>query len=417
MAEGRRAIRHGAALACTVVCAAGALVLVPLNGGVVHGATATWNGLTEVFTWVAPMTFASVLGVLIAARRPGNPLAVVFLAVGLAGSFAALADQYAGYALVARPGSVPFGVGARICSFVAFALSWFLGGVLIPALFPNGRLVSRRWRFGVWLGALGAFAWSLLVTLPNAFEGDEFLGNVPGVSNPLAVPAAAELVNAVSGFGVLALFAGMFLAVISMVVRALRSHGDERQQVKVVAYTVAIVVLLQLIVANIQEQLGLPYAVFSIVSFFTTLAVPASIAIAVLRYRLYDVDRWINRTVVYLTVMAILAGFYTVVIVSLGSITNRLVGGSDLAVAGATLVSAALFTPVRRGVQRFVDKRFYRTRYDAQQTTEEFIARLRTLADLAMLRAELEAVAHKTMRPSTVMLWLPPERPSGRVLR
>jgi hypothetical protein len=404
-------------LGLSLALGAGAVVLVPLNGGVEHGATAAWNGLTETLNWVLLMLFAGALGVLIALRRPGNALARAFVWAGILGTLTVFGDQYAGYALVARPGSVPGGVAARIVSLISFAAVWFVAGVLVPAWFPNGRHVTRRWKLATWIGGIGAAGWATIVTLPNAFADAGLLGDVPGVTNPLSLPALAPVVNTLSGFGILALFGGMFLAIISMVVRAIRSHGTERQQVKVVAYTVAITTVIQLLVANLQEQLRLPYAVFSVISFLALVAIPVSIATAVIRYRLYDVDRLINRTIVYTIVTGAMVGAYSGVVVLMGSITQRFAGSSDIAVAGGTLVAAALFSPIRGFVQRFVDRRFYRTRYDSAQTLEAFVAHLRSQTDLGSLCEEIESVAWRTLKPSLVTLWIPPERARDRVLR
>jgi hypothetical protein len=404
-------------LGVSLLTGGAAVVMVPLNDGVVHGATAAWNGLTETINWAGLMVFAAALGVLIASRRPGSPLSRAFVVAGILGNLSLLGDQYAGYALVARPGTVPGGVAARVVSLLSFAAVWFVAGALIPAWFPDGAHVSPRWKLATWLGGAGAAGWGSIVLLPNAFSDDGLLGKVAGVSNPLALPALESVIRPISDFGILALFGGMFLAIISMVVRAIRSHGEERQQVKVVAYTVAITTVIQLLVANVQEQLGLPYAVFSVISFLAVVAIPASLAIAVIRYRLYDVDTVINRTLVYVVVSLVLAGAYTVAVLSFGMVTRSVIGGSDGAIAGATLVTAALFMPLRRVVQRVVDRRFYRTRYDAARTLEAFVARLRTHTELATLRTEIEEVAWRTLKPSVVSLWIPPERPRARVLR
>jgi hypothetical protein len=405
------------ALALSVLAFGGSIILMALNGHVEHGATAAWNGWGEVLSWNALMLFAVGVGVLVALKRPGNRTAEVFLAGGALGIVTVLGDQYAGYALVTRPGGLPGGVAARMLSFLCFAATWFLAGVLLPAVFPTGRLVSRRWRLAVWLGAVGATMWGSLIFLPQAFSDDGLLGEVSGVSNPIGVGGLAGAVNTVSGMGILALFGGTFLAIGSMVVRAVRSRGEERQQIKVVAYTIAVTTVVQLVVANTLDLVSFPGSnvLWNVFSNLALLAIPVSIAVALMRYRLYDVDRLINKTLVYVLVTALLAGVYAGVVLGIGAITRPLTQGSDLAVAGATLMMVALFVPVRRRVQVFVDRRFYRTRYDAARTLEEFSSRLRLLTDLGTLQDEIESVAHRTMRPAAVGLWLAGERRPARL--
>ena len=405
----RRAV---VALALSAAAFVGCLILTALNGSTVHGATAAWNGWGEVLSWNALMMVAVGLGMLVAIKRPGNRTADVFLAGGSLGILTVFGDQYAGYALVTRPGALPGGVAARMLSFLCFAATWFLAGVMLPAVFPTGTLVSRRWRLSLWMGGVGAALWTLLIFLPQAFTDDGLLGDVPGVTNPLGFAASAEVVNAVTGVGILALFGGMFLAIASMVVRAVRSRGEERQQIKVVAYTVAVTTIIQLVIANTLDLVSFPGSnvIWSVFSNLALLAIPVSIGVALLRHRLYDVDRLINRTIVYLVVTAVLAGAYAGAVLLMGAVTRPVTEGSDLAVAGATLVIAALFVPLRRRVQRFVDRRFYRSRYDAGRTLQSFASRLRHQTDLSALLTDIEGVAIQTMRPSFASLWVPPPR-------
>jgi hypothetical protein len=411
--------RAWALFALTLLAAAGSLALTALNGSTAHGATAAWNGWGEVVSWDVVMLIAAGLGVLVAAKRPENRIADVFLSGGLLGVLAVLGDQYAGYALVARPSTLPGGVFARFVSFLCFAASWFVAGVLLPALFPTGRVVSPRWRVAVWLGSAGAAMWGLLIFLPGAFADDGLLGDVPGVTNPIGISALSGPINAVNGIGILALFGGMFIAIVSMVVRAVRSHGEERQQIKVVAYTLAVTTVVQLVIANTIDLIDFrgSEVVWNVFSNLALFAIPASIAIALLRYRLYDVDRVINRTLVYLAVTGVLVAIYGMAVVAIGALTQPITEGSDLAVAGATLVIAAMFGTVRRRVQGFVDRRFYRTRYDAARTLEAFAARLRMQTDLAALRGEIESVAWRTMKPAHVDLWVAKQERPARPLR
>lgn len=414
-----RASRAWAALCLTVAALGGTYLLAALNGSTRHGATASWNGFGEVTTWSVVMLSAAALGVLVSIRRPGNLVGWAFLASGLLGAIAVLGDQYAGFALVTRPGSIPGGVAARIVSYLSFSATWFAAAVLLPALFPTGRTLSKRWRVAVWLGGLGAAASGLMVFLPNAFAKDDLLGAVSGVRNPLGIAPLGHVLTGVSGFGLLGLFLGMFLAIISMVVRAVRSHGEERQQVKVVAYTVAIATALQVVVANLVNVAPFPGSalVWNTVSLLGIVAVPASLAVAVLRYRLYDVDRLINRTIVYALVSSLLAALYAGAVVLAGTVTRPVDAGSDIAVAFATLTIAGVFFPLRRRMQRFVDRRFYRTRYNAGRTLDDFVARLRVQTNLDALQADVERVASETLQPAHVRLWIAPGRHRRPVLR
>ncbi len=379
-------------------------VLAAANIGTLHGATASWNGIGETTTWVFLMGFASVLGLLVARKQPDNTVWAVFALGGLLGMVSLAGDHYAGYALVTRPGAIPGGMVARFISMVAFAASWFVAGVLLPAVFPSGHVVSRRWRPAVWIGAIGAAGWGSLIFSPKAFTDDGLLGDVD-LRNPIAIDFPP--LTAFADLAILLLFAGMFLGIISLVVRTVRVHGDERQQIKVVAYTIAITTVVQLLVANLNEAVRLPAVIWLVVGQAGVAAIPLSIAVALLRYRLYDVDRLINRTIVYVVVMSVLGGLYAGVVILLSTATRGLARSSDLAVAATTLLIFGLFVPVRRGVQRFVDRRFYRTRYDAARTLEAFAARLREQTDLDTLGGEIRRVAVETMRPAHVGLWMP----------
>lgn len=392
--------------------------LTALNASKIHGATAAWNGFGEVTSWVLMMGTALGLGVLVSLRRPENAMGAVFLAGGSLGILALLGDAYAGYALVTRPGSLPGGVLGRLVSFLAFSATWVVAGVLLAALFPTGKLVSRRWGIAVWLGVAGGVASSLIIFLSNAFDDEGLLGDVGGVTNPIAIPAADEVLSAVSGYGILALFAGMFIAIISMLIRTKRSHGVERQQIKVVAYTLVAQTVFLLAVANLMNAVHFEGSdlLWSALSYMVTPAVPVALGVALLRYRLYDIDRLINRTIVYAVLSALLVAVYGAAVVVFGTVVRPFTEGSDLAIAAATLLVAVLFVPLRRRVQGVIDRRFYRTRYDAARTLEAFMARLRSQTDLQALRSEIELVAHQTMRPASVGLWLVPEGRKGRML-
>jgi hypothetical protein len=226
--------------------------------------------------------------------------------------------------------------------------------------------------------------------------------------NPLGLAAAGPVLDPIVQVGFMVLTAGVFAAAGSLMLRWRRARGVERQQLKWLAYAAAM-----LIVAQVGASV-LPRALFLVVSMVTTLLFPAATGIAVVRYRLYEIDRIINRTLVYGLLSALLAGVYAGVVLILGWLFGGL--GAEppsWAVAGATLAVAALFQPARRRIQHAVDRRFNRRRYDAARTVEAFSARLRNQIDLDTLSAELLAVVDRTMEPTRVWLWLRPSAPGS----
>jgi hypothetical protein len=267
---------------------------------------------------------------------------------------------------------------------------------LLPLLFPTGRPPGRRWNWLGWASALGMTA--VVVSLAVWFwphrdalvRGEEIAGEPDG---SFALVAA---------FGLLLLLVASAGSMISLVVRFQHSRGIERQQLKWVGLGVAIPAVLVAI-----DQLG----VVSSMGIFTSLPIPVAIGFAMLRYRLYDIDRLINRALVYGLLTLILLGAYFALVLGVGALLQNMSGrSSSLVVAGSTLIVAALFRPVRARTQAFVDRRFYRSRYDAARVVERFGERLRDDVDLATLNDELRAVVRETMQPAHVTLWL---RPAG----
>jgi hypothetical protein len=350
------------------------------------------------------------VGAVIVARQPRNRIGWLCCAVGLLIGPAYFAQAYAWYALVNRPGSLPGGLAMAWLG----EWPWFvaLGFVLtfLLLLFPNGRLVSRRWRVVAWAAAAdlalnavwGAFKPTLDSLEPQIFP------------NPLAlqqVEATFDLLGPVVlvGLGLLTI-----LSAISMVVRFRRARGAERQQLKWVTYATAVSVLVWLVFAATDLQSRLPDALAAVIGAVFVGAVPVAIGIALLRYRLYDIDRLINRTVVYGLLTALLAGVYAGAVLVLGQVFGGV--GRDppsWAVAGATLAMAALFQPARGRIQAAVDRRFNRRKYNTAKTIEAFSTRLRDQVDLDTLSTELLAVVGQTMEPSQVSLWLRPPPPGS----
>jgi hypothetical protein len=346
-----------------------------------------------------------LLGGLIAARRPDNPYGWLWLAVGLVLAVQAFAMAYAAVAQAAGPDGPP---GLAVAAW-AFGLAFTAFLSLFPfvfLLFPTGRLPSRRWRLWAWaIIAVGAA--TLIATAFGSGTAAE------GVANPLGIGGwlggiFGRVVD--PGIGLLAL--AIALSALSLLLRFRRARGVERQQLKWFAYAAALLAAFLFSQALGLQTFGL---VDLLLETLTFAGVYAGIGIAVLRYRLYEIDRLVNRTLVYGTLTALLGLVYAAGVFGLGSLLNPAGEQSALAVAASTLAVAALFQPARRRVQQVVDRRFNRRRYDAARTVEAFSARLREQVDLDTLSADLLAVVEQTMEPTAVWLWLrPPVERSGR---
>jgi hypothetical protein len=350
---------------------------------------------------VVAFTAFMVVGAVIVAHRPGNALGWIFSAIGLLSAVGVLTMEYAEYAYLTRPGSLP---GATLAAWFSWWWLPILGLIFVFTLllFPTGRLPSPRWRPVAVAGALAITA----VTVLGAVQPTLKLQNEEVyLPNPLGLAGAPDPENGAVGAVLLGVLAACLVAsVVSVVLRFRRSSGVERQQLKWFTYAAAL-----MLVVNVVTFTVLPDGVASDVLFGLSIAfVPIAAGVAILRYRLYDIDRLINRTLVYAALTAVLGTVYAGVVLVLGLFGG--VGGElpSWAVAGATLAVAALFQPARRRIQAVVDRRFNRRRYDAARTVEAFSARLRDEIDLDTLSAELLAGVEQTMEPTTVSLWLRP---------
>jgi hypothetical protein len=339
-----------------------------------------------------------VVGALVVAHRPGNTIGWIFSAVGLLPSTGALAAEYATYALVTRSGSLPGPIlGAWYGSW-----PWYptlaLALVFAPLLFPTGRLLSPRWRPAAWLAGAATAAFTVLAALQP--DLDPVTDQV--IANPIGVAAVENPEESTVGIALLILIILLGLvALVSLVLRFRRARGEERQQLKWFTYAGALLPL-----AVLGDALPAPLG--NVALAVPIVFLPVAAGIAVLRYRLYDIDRLINRTLVYGLLTALLAGAYASGVLVLG----QLFGGvgertPSWAVAGATLAVAALFQPARRRIQQAVDRRFNRRKYTAK-TIEAFSTRLRDQLDLDTLSTEVLAVVDQTMEPTRVSLWLRP---------
>jgi len=345
---------------------------------------------------------APILGGLIASRRPSNPYGWVWLSFGLGLALQQFAALYASYALV-EPGTLAapltisrvLGLGNQ----VSLALAPFL-----LLLFPTGRLPSRRWRPVAWISALSG---AIIVVLVFLFDNPDKVGGTIGIM-------AASVVFVI--------FATIAVSALSLLFRYRRASGVERQQLKWVAFAAVLAALFlvgqQLIwlaglligyvlggdLPSLNRSLENLLDVAFIVFFYS------GVGIAILRYRLYDIDLLINRTLVYGALTVSLALVYFGGVISLQGLLRALTGqGSQLAIVASTLAIAALFNPLRRRIQDFIDRRFYRRKYDTAKTLEVFSVKLRDETDLEQLNSELITVVKETVQPEHVSLWLRPD--------
>jgi hypothetical protein len=354
-----------------------------------------------------------LVGALIASRRPKNAVGWLCLAVGLLWSLSGVFDYY-GYYGAATPGSVPFPVAMAGISDWIWVPAVGLLGTYVLLLFPDGRLPSRRWRPLAWLSGAVILLLSLGVMLAPGR-----LGNLAGVRNPFGIEGAAWLTA--GAYAVLPLLPLCMLAsALSLVLRYRRSGGEERQQIKWITFAASVVAVLYAIAmiasfffpeeswTTAGSVWWLNLLTYAVLSSFTL--VPIAVGIAVLKYRLYEIDIIINRALVYVSLTVMLVAIYLGGIVLLQRVFVALTGQrSTLAVVASTLLIAALFNPLRRRIQSFIDRRFFRSKYDAAKTLEAFSAKLRNDSDLDALSDDLVGVVRETMQPAHVSLWLRPE--------
>jgi hypothetical protein len=343
------------------------------------------------------------LGAVVAARRPEHPVGWLFAGIGLAGGIQLVAGNYA-MAALADPALPAGAVSAVAAEELRIAGLGMLLAVML--LFPTGRPPSRRWWAVGWLGLAGVAGYLARSALEPG-RGEQLLG----YENPFGVTGAPWLLQLLGGLEQLFFVAG--LAVIgSLVVRLWRARGVERQQLKWFVYA-AVVALVVLVLASVFLYDLMEYGPLgSILWGAAPVGLAVAVAVAVLRYRLYEIDRLINRTLVYGLLTALLAAVYAAGVFVLGNLLNPAGGQSELAVAASTLAVAALFQPARRRVQAAVDRRFDRRRYDGARTVAAFSARMRDEVDLDTLSSELLAVVDLTVQPTGVSLWIRPG--SGR---
>jgi hypothetical protein len=354
--------------------------------------------------WSLALVSAPTVGAVLATRRPAHPVGWLLLGLGLSIGLSGLVDGYALYGLLARPGALPAARWPGIYS-PAVTIAGIAGLSFVLLLTPTGALPSPRWRWWARMTAAAPVIFALTLTLqPHPLDpAYQSATNPIGLQTlqlPLAITAAVA-----SAITVIAVVAGA----LSLVVRFRRARGTERQQLRWVALAAVLASLAVLMVLVGMTRGSDVLIVWAAGVSFAIL--PPAIGAAILRYRLYDLDRILSRTLAYGLLTLLLAGGYAVVVLGL---EQRLGRESSLVVAAATLMAAALFQPARRRIQAAVDRRFNRRHYDTSQTIAAFSARLREQVDLDTLSAEVLAVANQTIEPTIVSLWLrPPTERSG----
>ena len=407
MRKGTAAWLAWALWAPSVASAIAATIFVVLDWSARREAQPNFSIVDALFN-VMPLAF-STLGALIASRHHKNPIGWIFCIIGFNFALVSFADGYGVHTLYAVPGSLPAG------SFLAWFSVW-MGGptslipfVLLFLLFPNGRLLSPRWRILAWLlvPIFVALLFQAIVTPGPLLQ-------YPSVVNPFGIDALGRLAERVEGTATLLLLASGLAAALSMILRFRRSTGEERQQLK---WFVSANALLAVVMASgpifwfgLIPGIG---PLWPVVAFLAFISVPVASTIAIFRYRLYNIDVIINRTLVYGTLTAVLALTYFGSVVLLQQLLRELTGqgNNQVAVVASTLAIYALFQPLRRRIQATIDRRFYRRKYDAARILTTFSAQLRDEVDLDTLTNDLLMVVEETLQPRHVSLWL---RDGGR---
>ena len=361
-----------------------------------------YGPVDAVFFLATVLTF-SVVGAIIASRQPRNAIGWIFCGVGLVMGINSLAGGYAEYRLSGDYG--PWSLAETAAWFASW--SWtilvYLPTSFLLLLFPDGRLPSPRWRPVAWCAVLG-----LIGLVMGTALGPGPLENFPQIMNPYGVDSL--ILDAVAVTGYILASTSMVASAVSLIVRTRRAGRVERQQIKWLAYGGAVAVGAVFVGGVIAVWIG--EVGISLIT-IGLLGVPISTGVAIARYRLYEIDIIINRTLVYGSLTAILAGVYFGSVTATQALFSILTDQQKLpqvVVVTSTLLIAALFNPSRRRIQSFIDRRFYRRKYDAIKTLEAFSVKLRDETDLDALSDDLVGVVRGTMQPAHVTLWLRPEK-------
>ena len=392
--------------ALTLVCVMGlSIATILLATPVMTPATL----LHDIFEALIVLCFA-VVGALIVVRRPGNGIGWLFCVAAMIWSLSSFSLGYATYGLILRPGTLPATDWLGMIGNSTQSLGFFLIFTYLLLLFPTGRLPSPRWR-PLFAATTILLCGLVLVTVFGApVENNTPLALV--LKNPLAIldDNVSNIVQTLLFFGV---FIVSILCGVSLFVRARRATGAERQQIKWLAYVAILCIVF--VVFLIFAVFGSNGNVSDLVFYIPLIAIVVATGISILRYRLFDIDVIIRRTLVYGLLTVVLAGIYFAGVVGVQTLFNTLSGQqgkqSAVLVVVTTLLIAALFQPLRRWVQGFIDRRFYRSRYDTRKTLDQFGASLRSEVELAHLTNSLLQTVEQTMHPAHVSLWMREKSP------
>jgi hypothetical protein len=393
--------RGSRGLAAGLVALSAALVVVGLatavaTPGRVGGGADAWDAVSFVTT----VTAFSIVGGLIARRRPGNLIGWLLAVIGLLFAIVLASAAVARWGL--ETGDLPKAVAEWISvGSSVWVIALGLIGTQLPLRLPDGRLPSPRWR---WFSRISIVL--IAVTLIGMATQRDRVEGVPGSANPLGTAWAEPLAGAI--FLVIVCF---IVGIAALFIRYRHAGELDRVQLRWVALGGGVflaVYLVTLPLAGILDAGEHSTAAKLVTTFSQTAfaALPIAIGYAILRHRLYDIDVVINRTLVYGALTATLAVTYLGSVLLLQLLLNGVTGDSGLAVAGSTLAVAALFRPARARIQAAVDRRFFRRKYDAQRTLEAFSSHLRDEVDLRALKSELSAVVRETLQPAHISLWL-----------
>jgi hypothetical protein len=410
-----------AALSMAMFLATVALFVLVRSAHIPSGSS---SGRTVIDLLVSiPILAFPIVGAMIASRRPRNAIGWICLADGLLWMLLGLFDYYSVYGL-AKPGSVPFPAAMAGLSLWLWVPTVGLLAIYLVLLFPDGRLQSRGWRVLAWLSG----AVIVLASVSSGLTPGP-IAELGSVRNPFGLEEYPWVAYA-ANVALVPFLVCILASVVGLILRYRRSRGEERQQIKWIAFAASFVGL-GFVGAMVSGLIAFVFApetwegtadsaplwfdlLFSVV-LLSFGAVPVAVGVAVLKYRLYDIDLLINRALVYGSLTATLAVLYFGSVVSLQAALRALTGQeSTLAIVASTLAIAALFAPLRRRVQGFVDQRYYRRKYDAAKTLAAFNARLRDETDLDALSADLVGIARSTMQPEHASLWLRPESAQER---
>jgi len=364
---------------------------------------------------IIAVTFPTV-GAVVAALRPRNAIGWIICLIGLSEALSAFGAQYAVYAVLTRPGALPFGAEVAWLQEWVWAPGFCLIATFLFLLFPRGRLLTHRWR---WLAGLSAMSIVLFI-LPLAIGSWKYREMLL-LKNPDQLPGVGPYL-AISSVGLMLLALCALASIFSLILRFRRATGEERQQLKWFTYTGVLIVifffggaLLPVFLQLFHLDPTLPNAIDNVLQLIVSVFIPIALGIAILKHRLYDIDVIINRTLVYGMLTALLALMYFGLVTALQFLLRGLISTTnDIAIVGSTLPIAALFHPLRRRIQTFIDRRFYRRKYDAAKTLAAFGTILRNEVNIDNLSEQLVAVVQETMQPAHVSLWLRPPEPSRK---